>query len=131
MRIAADGWYDLWLPQLVPRAKLVRQAQGAMSAKGCAAFALKHREEIAEPYNARLVALLAAFSHRTDLAVGCYCEDQARCEGDCESGGRDCPAARPAKSRNRVRQLIAVEPPYVPSWPSLSRSPANLLNPDS
>ncbi|MBP1633828.1 MAG: hypothetical protein H6Q10_402 [Acidobacteria bacterium] len=31
------------------------------------------------PEAGRLLALLAALSHRTDLAVGCYCEDEARC----------------------------------------------------
>jgi uncharacterized protein YeaO (DUF488 family) len=32
-----------------------------------------------EPDAARLLDLLAALSHRTALAVGCYCEDPARC----------------------------------------------------
>jgi uncharacterized protein YeaO (DUF488 family) len=31
------------------------------------------------PDNARLMALLAALSHDTNLAVGCYCEDETRC----------------------------------------------------
>ena len=78
-RIAADGWYDLWLPQLAPSAELVKQAQGATTAKEWEAFARKYRAEMAEPDNARLLALLVALSHQTDLAVGCYCEDEARC----------------------------------------------------
>ncbi|GMU66601.1 MAG: hypothetical protein AMXMBFR36_28750 [Acidobacteriota bacterium] len=78
-RIAADGWYDLWLPQLAPSAELVKVAQGATTAKEWDVFARKYRAEMAEPDNARLLALLAALSHRTDLAVGCYCEDEARC----------------------------------------------------
>lgn len=28
---------------------------------------------------ARLLALVAALSRRTDLAVGCYCADEGRC----------------------------------------------------
>lgn len=78
-RIAADDWYDLWLPQLAPSAELVKLAQGATSAKEWEVFARKYRAEMAEPDNARLLALLAALSHRTDLAVGCYCEDESHC----------------------------------------------------
>lgn len=78
-RIAADGWYDLWLPQLAPSAELVKLAQGATTAREWEAFARKYRAEMAEPDNSRLVALLAALSHRTDLAVGCYCQDESRC----------------------------------------------------
>jgi uncharacterized protein YeaO (DUF488 family) len=78
-RIAADGWYDLWLPQLAPSAQLVKQAQGATTVKAWEAFARKYRAEMTEPDNARLIALLAALSHRTELEVGCYCEDEARC----------------------------------------------------
>jgi uncharacterized protein YeaO (DUF488 family) len=31
------------------------------------------------PENGRILDLLAALSHRTSFAVGCYCEDEARC----------------------------------------------------
>jgi uncharacterized protein YeaO (DUF488 family) len=31
------------------------------------------------PEASRLLALLAALSRQTNLAVGCYCEDEARC----------------------------------------------------
>jgi hypothetical protein len=31
------------------------------------------------PAAARLIALLMALSRRTDFAIGCYCEDEARC----------------------------------------------------
>ena len=34
---------------------------------------------MARPDNARLIALLAALSHTTDFAVGCYCEDESHC----------------------------------------------------
>jgi uncharacterized protein YeaO (DUF488 family) len=78
-RIAAEGWYDLWLPQLAPSAELVRAAQGATTAKEWDTFARRYRAEMAEPDNARLLALIAALSHRTELEVGCYCEDENRC----------------------------------------------------
>jgi len=31
------------------------------------------------PAAARLIALLAAMSRRADLAIGCYCENPAKC----------------------------------------------------
>ncbi len=32
-----------------------------------------------EPAAARTLDLLAALSHRTNLSVGCYCEDESQC----------------------------------------------------
>ena len=78
-RLAADDWYDVWLPQLSPSAELVKQAQAATTPKQWAAFAKKYRHEMAEPDNARLIALLAALSHDTSFAVGCYCADESHC----------------------------------------------------
>ena len=66
-RLAADNWYDVWLPQLSPSAGLVEQAQAATTPKQWAAFAKKYRHEMAERDNARLIALLAALSTRHEL----------------------------------------------------------------
>ena len=78
-RLAADDWYDVWLPQLSPSAELVKQAQAATTPKQWTAFAKKYRHEMAEPDNARLIALLAAMSQDTNFAVGCYCADENHC----------------------------------------------------
>lgn len=78
-RLAADDWYDVWLPQLSPSAELVKQAQAATTPRQWAAFAKKYRHEMAEPDNARLIALLAALSHDANFAVGCYCADENHC----------------------------------------------------
>ncbi|HEY2830397.1 MAG TPA: DUF488 family protein [Thermoanaerobaculia bacterium] len=78
-RIAAGNWYDVWLPQLSPSADLVKQAQAATTPKQWAAFARKYRSEMAQRDNARLIALLAAMSHDTNFAVGCYCADESHC----------------------------------------------------
>ncbi|HEY2093822.1 MAG TPA: DUF488 family protein [Thermoanaerobaculia bacterium] len=78
-RIAADNWYDVWLPQLSPSAELVKQAQAATTPKQWAAFAKKYRSEMAQPDNARLIALLASMSHETNFAAGCYCVDESHC----------------------------------------------------
>ncbi len=78
-RFAADDWYDVWLPNLAPSAELVKEALGAATPKEWEAFVRKYRAEMAKPEAARVLDLLAALSHQTDLAVGCYCEDEARC----------------------------------------------------
>jgi uncharacterized protein YeaO (DUF488 family) len=76
---AARDFYDVWLPEAPPSEELVKQAQAAASDKDWAAFKRKYRAEMGQPDKARLLDLLAALSHRTDLAVGCYCEDEAHC----------------------------------------------------
>lgn len=78
-RFAEDDWYDVWLPELAPSAELVKEAQAAESDAEWQAFARKYRKEMSTPSAGRLLELLAALSHRTNLAVGCYCEDEARC----------------------------------------------------
>lgn len=78
-RFAEDDWYDVWLPELAPSAELVKEAQSAESADDWEAFTRKYRREMSEPAAGRLLELLAALSHRTNLAVGCYCEDEQRC----------------------------------------------------
>lgn len=78
-RFAKDDWYDLWLPDLAPSEALVKQALRAASDGDWAAFARKYRREMAAPDKARLLALLAALSRSANFAVGCYCEDEARC----------------------------------------------------
>ena len=76
---ASRDFYDAWLPEAAPSEELVKQAQAAASDRDWAAFRRKYRAEMAEPGKARLLDLLAAFSRQADFAVGCYCEDEARC----------------------------------------------------
>ncbi|MGE0461853.1 MAG: DUF488 domain-containing protein [Vicinamibacterales bacterium] len=76
---ASRDFYDLWLPDLAPSEALVKQAQQASDDKAWRAFEKKYRAEMKRPEAARLLALLAALSKQTDFAVGCYCEDEARC----------------------------------------------------
>jgi uncharacterized protein YeaO (DUF488 family) len=78
-RHASGNWYDLWLPDLAPSDALVVAARAADSPAAWRAFGRRYRAELARPESRRLLALLAALSHRTDLSVGCYCEDEARC----------------------------------------------------
>ncbi|WP_243294724.1 DUF488 domain-containing protein [Geothrix mesophila] len=76
---ASRDFYDVWMPEAAPSEALVKQAQAAESDKDWAAFKKKYRAEMGHPEKTRLLDLLAALSHRTDLAVGCYCEDEAHC----------------------------------------------------
>ncbi len=78
-RLAKDGWYDVWLPALAPSAALVQQGRGATTDRDWATFVRRYRKEMDAPAARHLLAFLAALSHRTDLAVGCTCPDEARC----------------------------------------------------
>lgn len=78
-RFSADDWYDTWLPELAPSAELVKEAQGAETDAEWRAFVRKYRREMDRPEARHLLELLAALSRGTDLSVGCYCEDEARC----------------------------------------------------
>lgn len=76
---AARDFYDVWLPELAPSEALVKQAQEAADERAWGAFVKRYRTEMSRPEARRLLELLAALSHRTDLAVGCYCAAEARC----------------------------------------------------
>ncbi len=42
-------------------------------------FVRKYRKEMKRPENSRIIDLLAALSHQTDISVGCYCMDEQHC----------------------------------------------------
>ena len=76
---AERDFYDVWYPELSPSSPLVKQALAAETDKEWAAFVRQFRKEMATPQARHALDLLATLSHRTDLSVGCYCEDEARC----------------------------------------------------
>ncbi len=76
---ASGNWYDVWLPNLAPSPQLVKEAQRAAAPRDWQSFARKYRAEMARPENRRVLELLAALSHQTNLAVGCYCQDETHC----------------------------------------------------
>lgn len=78
-RFASDDWYDVWLPELAPSAELVKQALAADGDAEWRAFEKAYQREMATPASGRLLELVSALSHRTNLSVGCYCEDESRC----------------------------------------------------
>ena len=76
---AAQNWYDVWFPNLAPSVETMKLGQAAETPAQWSAFTRKYRAEMATPDNSHAIALLAALSRDTDLAVGCYCEDEAQC----------------------------------------------------
>lgn len=76
---ATRDFYDVWLPVLAPSEALVAEGLRAVDERAWKAFMRKYRAEMKAPDAARLLDLLAALSHQTALAVGCYCEDESRC----------------------------------------------------
>ena len=78
-RFAVDDWYDVWLPTLAPSAELVLQGRASGSEGEWASFARRFRKEMSAGDPGRVLDTLAALSHQTNFAVGCYCEDERRC----------------------------------------------------
>ena len=76
---ASRDFYDVWLPALAPSEGLVEQALGAPDARAWRALVKRYRAEMKRPEAARLLVLLAALSRDTNLSVGCYCAEEARC----------------------------------------------------
>jgi uncharacterized protein YeaO (DUF488 family) len=78
-RFAAEDWYDVWLPVLAPSAELVAEARAATTDAEWRRFARRYEKEMAASDPAGVLDALARLSSTTDFAVGCYCEDEARC----------------------------------------------------
>lgn len=72
-------FYDVWFPNLSPSPDLVHEAMQATDERSWQTFKKKFRTEMKAPERSRELDLLAALSHNTNLAVGCYCEDENRC----------------------------------------------------
>ncbi len=76
---AAKNFYDLWFPNLSPSAPLLKSTSPLTDEKSWAKFKRRFLAEMAQPQAKRDLDLLAALSHQTDFAIGCYCEDESRC----------------------------------------------------
>lgn len=71
--------YDVWYPNLAPSDALLKTRLFAQDARSWARFQRQYIAEMKKPEASRSLDLLAALSHQTDMAVGCYCEDETRC----------------------------------------------------
>lgn len=76
---AVRDFYDVWLPNLAPSAELLKDANPAAGEQEWKLFARRFRAEMKQHDAAHLLDLLAALSQRTHFALGCYCENEARC----------------------------------------------------
>jgi uncharacterized protein YeaO (DUF488 family) len=76
---AARDFYDVWLPELAPSEALLKRIHGGDTDRDWRAFVRAYRKEMKQPQSQHLLGLLALMSRQTNLAVGCYCADEARC----------------------------------------------------
>ena len=76
---ASQNWYDVWLPNIAPTSELMKLGKNAKSDKERTVFVRKYRADMANPEKRRILDLLAALSHDTNLSVGCYCKNEVRC----------------------------------------------------
>lgn len=73
-------YFDRWLPELAPSARVVSWALSEpWTPARWARYARRYRREMRQPAAQRLLALLAALSHQTNFSVGCYCADESHC----------------------------------------------------
>jgi uncharacterized protein YeaO (DUF488 family) len=76
---ASRDFYDVWLPNLSPSLDLLKVAKGAEDDKAWSAFKRKFRAEMNSSEASKVLDLLAALSHQTNMSLGCYCKDETRC----------------------------------------------------
>jgi uncharacterized protein YeaO (DUF488 family) len=77
---ARRNYYDLWLPELAPSARMVSWALSEpWTDQRWKKYVHGYRREMKAPVADRLLGLLAALSRHADFSVGCYCEDEDRC----------------------------------------------------
>ena len=77
---ARRNFYDVWLPDLSPSTEVIAEYHG--SAQDEAAWKRlerRYRREMKEPEKTRMLELLAALSRTASFSVGCYCDDERRC----------------------------------------------------
>jgi uncharacterized protein YeaO (DUF488 family) len=77
---ARRDFYDVWFPNLAPTEELLKEALTTRDDEASwKRFRRRFEREMKRPEASRVLDVLAALSHRSDFAVGCYCEDESRC----------------------------------------------------
>lgn len=71
--------YDVWFPNLSPSPELMKEGKTSGDDASWSVFRKKFRSEMSGPEASRILDLLAALSHQTNLSLGCYCDDENRC----------------------------------------------------
>ncbi|MGQ0635006.1 MAG: DUF488 domain-containing protein [Planctomycetaceae bacterium] len=81
-RWVADGYFDVWFPNLAPSRRLLAWArkQDLTDRATCQSFFDRYERELLATIEGRqAVALVAEIARRTLVSVGCYCDDETRC----------------------------------------------------
>ena len=76
---ASKNIYDVWFPNLSPSEVLLKKDSPLTDDKSWKAFKRRFIAEMKLPEARRDLDLLAALSHQTNFAIGCYCKDESRC----------------------------------------------------
>ena len=76
---AARDFYDVWFPNLSPSKELLAKAKNLQNDDSWATFKRFFRSEMNTPDASKILDLIAALSHHTNLSIGCYCENENRC----------------------------------------------------
>lgn len=76
---ASRNFYDVWFPALSPTEPLLKKTFPIRDESSWRAFRRSFLAEMKRPEAAKALDLLAALSHQTNLAIGCYCEDESHC----------------------------------------------------
>lgn len=77
---ARRDYYDVWLPELAPSAKLVSWALSTpWTDSRWTRYVKSYRREMQASDRQRVLEILARLSHQANFSVGCYCERADRC----------------------------------------------------
>lgn len=76
---ALRDFYDVWLPNLSPSPELIKEVKTSDDEATWSVFRKKFRSEMSGPETSKILDLLAALSHQTNMSLGCYCENEDRC----------------------------------------------------
>ena len=77
--LARKNIYDVWFPNLSPSETLLKAVSTMSDKYSWKLFKRKFIAEMKKPEVKRDLDLLAALSHQTNMAIGCYCKDESRC----------------------------------------------------
>ena len=76
---AIRDFFDIWFPNLSPSHELMKEGKTSDDDASWSVFRKKFRSEMTRPEASRILDLLAALSHQTNMSLGCYCDDENRC----------------------------------------------------
>ena len=76
---ASKNIYDVWFPNLSPSESLLKDSFPVKDEKSWKAFRRRFMAEMKLPGPKRDLDLLAALSHQTNFAIGCYCKEESHC----------------------------------------------------